>query len=144
MIQRGYQWRGYWEDHGTRVDDEKIVSIRVGVVDVDGCLCIAISVASAPPVTITDGTAASIGELMEWAQHEHEMLEEQEQQRRRKTGEQVPAGVADISQAMSWLDDIDAQLTDIAAQVRALRDRFPAPADDTSTGTSANDEAEGR
>lgn len=75
-------WAGCWEEHGTRIDDELSVAIRVGVIDVEGRLTVAISVADATPIAVTERTAAGIGELMQWAQEEHEMLYEQRQQRR--------------------------------------------------------------
>ncbi|MPY81077.1 MAG: hypothetical protein GEV04_22130 [Actinophytocola sp.] len=150
MSPQGYEWRAHWEEHGTRVDDNKIVPIRVGVVEVDGHLFIAISVACAPPVTITGQVAASVGELMQWAHEEHEMLENQDQ-RSQEDAEHPPAGLADINQAIAWLDDIDEQLSDIATQIRELRTRFPAPPDATAIDTpaehrraSGDDETEGR
>ncbi len=141
MIQRGYEWGGHWDEHGTRVDDDKIVPIRVGVIEVDGHLSIAISVADAPPVTITSQVAVGLGELMQWAQDEHNMIAKHDKRRNRPKRSQ-----ADVNQAMTWLDDIDAQLSDIATQVRALRANFPAPGDtDTDVPTergqtSADDE----
>ncbi|MPY78531.1 MAG: hypothetical protein GEV04_08550, partial [Actinophytocola sp.] len=122
MIEPGFEWRAHWDEHGTRVDDDKIVPIRVGVIEVDGHLSIAISVASAPPVTITNRTVADLGELMQWAHDEHEMLAKHDQ-RCRESGKHSPAGVADVNQAIAWLDDIDAQLSDIATQVRTLREQ---------------------
>lgn len=77
MSQQRHEWRGYWDEYGTRVDDGKIVSIRVGVIQIDGHLSVAISVAATPPVTITSRIAAGLGELMQWAQDEHKMLAEQ-------------------------------------------------------------------
>jgi len=78
----GDTWRAHWEEHGTRIDDGMAVPISVGVIDVEGDLTVAISVASAAPVAITRQTAAGLGELMQWAQEEHDMLYEQQQQRR--------------------------------------------------------------
>lgn len=82
MSLRNDTWRAHWEEHGTRIDDDMSVPVRVGVIDVEGELAVAISVASAAPVAVTRQTAAGIGELMQWAQEELEMLYEQRQQRR--------------------------------------------------------------
>lgn len=149
MIQPSFEWRAYWDEHGTRVDDDKIVPIRVGVIEVDGHLSIAISVAAAPPVTITGRVVAGLGELLQSAQDEHKMLNRQAQQCR-QTVERSPADIANVKQAVAWLDDIDAQLSDIATQVRELRARFPAPPGDADTApaehgqASTDDETEGR
>ena len=136
MSEQGFEWRGHWDEYGARVDDDKVVSIRVGVIEVDGHLSLAISVAAAPPVTITGRVAAGLGELMQWAQDEHKMLVEQS----RAAAGRPPAEVVDVNQAVAWLDDIDVQLSDIATDVRALRRRFPSPPDDADTGASADDE----
>lgn len=136
MSEQGYEWRGYWDEHGTRVDDDKIVPIRVGVLELDGHLSVAISVATAPPVAITGQVAAGLGELMQWAQDEHEMLAKQDQQSRTAAAHSR-AEVADVNQAMAWLADIDAQLSDIATQVRALRAHFRAPPADAEIVTPA-------
>ena len=147
MTGRAYEWRGHWDEHGTRVDDDKIVPIRVGVIEVDGHLSIAISVADAPPVAITSQVAVGLGELMQWAHDEHKMIAKHDKRRNRPKRRQ--ADLADVNQAMTWLDDIDAQLSDIATQVRAMRAHFPAPGDvDTdvpaeSGQASADDENEG-
>ncbi|MPY99971.1 MAG: hypothetical protein GEU97_18675 [Actinophytocola sp.] len=82
MSLSGDTWRAGWEAHGTRIDDNMSVPISVGVIDIEGRLTVAISVADGTPVAITRQTAAGIGELMQWAQEEHEMLYEQQQQRR--------------------------------------------------------------
>ncbi|MPY80481.1 MAG: hypothetical protein GEV04_18900 [Actinophytocola sp.] len=152
MSQQGYDWRGYWEEHGAQAGDGKTVPIRVGVIEVGGTLSVAISVASFPPIVITDRTAAGLGELMQWAQEEHEMLEPQHPQgrlegpkearaKRRATaprddaaGERQVAEDVSFDQAMAWLDDIDAQLSDIATEIRVLREHFPPPTDGSDTG----------
>lgn len=87
MIARGYEWRGYWEEPGSRVDDEKSVPIRVGVLDVEGELSLAISVAWSAPVLITSRTAVGLAELMQWAQEEHAMLDERQWCRTEEAGE---------------------------------------------------------
>ncbi|MGH3949954.1 MAG: hypothetical protein ACRDSE_12635 [Pseudonocardiaceae bacterium] len=187
MSPQAFAWRAHWEEHGTRIDDDMSVPVRVGVIDVEGDLTVAISVASAAPVALTRRTAAGIGELMQWAQEELEMLHEQQQQRRAASAKdafdmallthrqwrailhavvEADAGhlaraaatlraaapqawtdddakepqldVADGNQGMSWLDDIDAQLSDLATQVSELRRHFPAPADDVGTGTAGD------
>lgn len=120
MSHQGYEWRAYWDEHGTRVDDATVISIRVGVIDIDSCLSIAISVASAPPVAITGQVAAGLSELMQWAQDEHKMLGKQDQ-RYRTAAARPSADLPDVNQTTAWLDDIDAQLSDIATQVRATR-----------------------
>jgi len=181
----GDTWRAGWETHGTRIDDNMSVPISVGVIDVEGHLTVAISVADGTPVAITHQTAAGIGELMQWAQEEHQMLYEQQQQRRAASAkeafdmallthtqwrtilhaiteadtnhlaeaaatlrsaapeawtdgaaEESHSDVADVEQAMTRLDDIDAQLNDIATQVNELRRHFPPPSDDVGTRTA--------
>ncbi len=69
-----HKWRGHWDEQGARIDDHTIVSIRVGVIEVDGHLSIAISVADAQPVTITRAATERLGELMQWAQDEYTMI----------------------------------------------------------------------
>jgi len=146
MSALGYEWRAYWDEHGTRVDDDKIVPIRIGGVEVDGSLSIAISVACAPPVTITSQVAASVGELMQWAHEEHQMLDNRDQLPQ-QDDERPPGRLADINQAIAWLDDIDAQLSDITTHIRELRSRFPVPSNVIGTPvehrqTSGDDETE--
>ncbi|GAA5101965.1 hypothetical protein [Haloechinothrix salitolerans] len=184
MNLHAYEWRAGWEEHGTRIRDDRAVPIRLGVINAEGFLTMAISVACTTPVAITHRTATGIGELMQWAQEEHEMLYEQQQQRRAESAkeafdlalltrrqwksilraitdadsdhlaeaaaalraaaprawtdgaaEEPHSDVADLDQAIPWLDDIDAQLSDIATQVNELRRHFPAPSDDAGTET---------
>lgn len=178
-------WRAHWEEHGRRIDDDMSVPIHVGVIEVEGDLTVAISVANAAPVAITRQAAAGIGDLMQWAQEELELLHEQQQQRRaesakdafdmallthrqwrailrgitdadtehltkatatllaaaprtwvNETATEPQLDIADSDQAMTRLDDIDAQLSDIATQVSELRRRFPTPTDEPGTGTA--------
>ncbi len=185
MSLRNDTWRAHWEEHGTRIDDDMSVPVGVGVIDVEGDLTVAISVASAVPIAVTRQTAAGISELMQWAQEELEMLHEQQQQRRAasakdafdmallthrqwrtilhaiveadadhlakaaatlraaaprtwadEAAKEPELDVSDRDQATARLNDIDAQLSEIATHVSELRRRFPAPSDDIGTRTT--------
>lgn len=176
MDSEAHTWQGAWDEHGIRVDDDKSVSIRVGVIEVDGHLSLAMSLASGVPVAITNRTAVSLIEMMQWARAEYELLEDMHQQRRtdgakdaldravltRRQWQTVmrafdqpghthdaatalralrnaapPAWTAEpdndaqprlapAETAMTRLDSLDAQLDDIAEQIRALRATVPA------------------
>ncbi len=67
-------WAASWEQLGTRVDDDAAVPIRVGVLSTGDEFSVAMSIASAPPVTFSDRTAADLAELMTWATEERDML----------------------------------------------------------------------
>lgn len=128
MIARGYEWRGYWEEPGSIVDDEKSVPIRVGVLDVEGQLSLAISVARSAPVLITGRTAAGLAELMQWAQEEHAMLAEQHQRcRTEDAGEALGRAALTRRQWQAVLDALTStdptDMTGAAATLRAAAPR---------------------
>lgn len=176
MDSKDHTWQGAWDEHGVRVDDDMSVSIRVGVIEVDGRLSLAVSLASGVPVAITDRTAVSLIEMMQWARAEYELLDDLHQQRRTEGAKDAldravltrrqwravmrvfdqpghtddadialrtlrtaapPAWtsepdndaqprLAKAETAMTRLDSLDAQLDDIAEQIRALRATVPA------------------
>ncbi len=67
-------WAASWEQLGTRVDDDAAVPIRVGVLSTKNSFSVAMSIASATPVTFSDRTASDLAELMTWATEERDML----------------------------------------------------------------------
>lgn len=71
------QWRGGWDICGVRKDDNRAVSIRIGVIDHDGDEWVAIGVAGDPPIVLTTPTASDAAELFEWALDERELVHDQ-------------------------------------------------------------------
>lgn len=67
-------WAASWEQLSTRVDDDASVPIRVGVLSSGDGFSIAMSIASATPVTFSDRTATELAELLTWATEERDML----------------------------------------------------------------------
>ncbi len=68
------EWAACWEVHGIRADDGLSVSVRVGVIDLDGQHVVAISVADESPVALTDRLTDEAAELLSWAKEERDML----------------------------------------------------------------------
>lgn len=75
MCDDGQDWGAFWELHGIRADDDGVqVTVRVGVIDLNGHDTVAIGVADEPPVALTDRLTDEVAKLLGWAKDERDML----------------------------------------------------------------------
>lgn len=71
------QWRGGWDICGVRIDDNRAISIRIGVIEYHGDEWVAVGVAGEPPIALNTHTASDAAELFQWALDERDLVNDQ-------------------------------------------------------------------